>query len=691
MPETLLAIITLITLCGGSMQALSAPIVEFAASDQPTIEVFASEKRATPVSRRLYGQFAEHLYENVYFGMWAQILRNPGFEPGRYFTSEGETDLENRLKWREDFMGVPGQFTSYKSGAAYYWNTYGKGDISYAPSADRINSDSAQSIEIRSLESPEAGIQQAVFLPTHRTGDYKLTIWVKSTCPSLHASICTDKGKELGGADIKIAKQGWQQHTVNISIPTRNLERGQVFLFTIGTAHPGTILLDQCVLFPADNLKGFDREIVRLLKDAKLPLLRFPGGNFVSGYHWKEGIGPVDERPMRNNPAWNHEEYNHVGTDEWMAFCKLVGCEPMICVNAGNGTPEEAADWVEYCNGDISTKYGALRAKNGHPKPYGVKLWEIGNELWGGWQIGHCSPEEYADRYAAFHAAMSKRDPSIQFIALGQDTGWDGPVLAKDAGIIRSISTHRLIGGGIPGDVPLDKLYTSLVCYPVWCEQDFRNMLKQMSDSGVKDPRIAITELMTFCSTPGQPEVRSLTEVPFYTGFVNMGVRMDGLIELITRTALVNHGAGIRKERERVFVDPIYYASRLYATQSGRWPVRIRIAAPQISQESIGGLPAIEGASCLDGVALLDDSGKELNLLITNRYADRPVTASIRVDGFTPGAQALAQCVGGDFMVANSFENQDKVSLATSRTIYKTGMQHTFPPCSLTCITFHCD
>ncbi len=666
------------------------PLVEFIKGDQPRIEVFAAEKRSTPVSRHLYGQFAEHLFDNVYFGMWAQLLRNPGFEPAKYFGNAGKDDLERRLQWREGIYGMPDQLESYKNGAAYYWVRFGKGDITYLPSNDKVNSDSAQKIEIKSLETPEAGIQQPTFLPTHRTGKYEVSIWAKGTCKSLRFTIRTTDGKELGGAEIKLTQPDWKQYKTSFSIDRKGLQKGQPVVFAIGVKEPGTVLLDQCMLFPADHMKGFDPDIIKWLREAKLPLLRFPGGNFVSGYHWKEGIGPIDQRPMRNNCAWNHEEYNHVGTDEWLTFCELVGCEPLICVNAGDGTPEEAADWVEYCNGDVTTKYGALRSKNGHPKPYGVKIWEVGNELWGDWQIGHCSPETYADRYKAFHDAMLARDPSIHLIGNGQNPWYNRPVIEKHADILSSLSTHCLIGNGVPEGTPSDKVYIGLVSFPIFCEGDVLEMLKQMSDGGVKDPKIALTEMMIYTGKPGQPNCDSLAEIPYYTGMINMGIHLDGKLEMITRSALVNHGAGLRKIREYVFANPVYYANKLYSTQSGRWPVHIKITGPHYDFEELPTLPAVKDASYLDAVALLDDSGKELNLLVTNRHPHKSLSTQIALDGFSPASEVRVRSLSGtDYMQGNTYEEPEQVTLKERSTAWNKGMTYLFPPSSLTCLTFH--
>jgi len=172
---------------------------------------------------------------------------------------------------------------------------------------------------------------------------------------------------------------------------------GKPVWFCIGLAQPGRCQLDQITLFPSDALaQGFDPDVVRLWKESGVNILRFPGGNYVSGYHWKDDIGPRDKRFTNKNVAWNDVDQHQVGTDEHISFCRLIGAEPMICVNAGNGTAEEAADWVEYCNGGPQTKWGKVRAENDFPKPYNVKFWEIGNELWGDWQIGYCSSTEYA-------------------------------------------------------------------------------------------------------------------------------------------------------------------------------------------------------------------------------------------------------------------------------------------------------
>jgi len=666
-----------------------SPLVEFV-QGEPCIEVFAAEKSQTSASRYLYGKFSEHLWSNVYNGMWAQILHNTGFEPGKYFSHGDEDDRERRLGWTEYATGLKGLVESYKDGVAFGWAKYGDGDATYSLDTDRVNSDTSQKVVVRSLKSPEVGVQQPIYLPLHRTNKYELSVWVKGSAKNLYIAIRTIDGRQLGKAEITGVTPEWKKHTARLDIDRQGIERGQALVLTLGIREPGTLWLDQCFLFPTDHRSGFDPDIIRMLRDSKLPLLRFPGGNFASGYHWQDGIGPIDRRPIRMNPAWSHDEPNHVGTDDWLKFCELVGCEPLICVNAGNGTPEEAAAWVEYCNGSKDTKYGALRAENGHPKPYNVKLWEIGNELYGSWQIGHCTPEEYAERYERFYKAMSAVDPTIKFIANGQYPEWNAPIIERNAKILRSLSIHCLMGEPIPAEADPEAVFRSYMALPVWFEGYLRSLGKQMADGGVADPHIALTELQMFTKKRELPTNQTMTEALFYAGMVNTGIRLDGLLELITHSALVNHGAGLRKDHEIVFANPVHWAHNLYSTQPGERPVRVRISSPQFSVERLHDLPAVENVSYLDAVALLDKSGDHLVLLVTNRHPTDALTAEIALNDFAHNSEVSVQTLAGHYMGRNSWEKPNEVAAkkSTARTGAKC-LTYAFPAASLTCLTFH--
>ena len=186
----------------------------------------------------------------------------------------------------------------------------------------------------------------------------------------------------------------------------------------IGTGD-GIFYIGVVSLMPANNVEGFRADMIRPLKELKSGMYRWPGGNFVSGYEWLDGIGDIDKRPPRYDYAWNTVEYNDVGTDEFLTLCRLLGIDPYICVNAGLGDAHSAANWVEYVNGSVDTPMGKLRAQNGHPEPYNVKWWGIGNEMYGQWQLGHMYIDHYVLKHNMFAKAMRKVDPTIEIVASG--------------------------------------------------------------------------------------------------------------------------------------------------------------------------------------------------------------------------------------------------------------------------------
>jgi alpha-N-arabinofuranosidase len=193
---------------------------------------------------------------------------------------------------------------------------------------------------------------------------------------------------------------------------------------------------------PEDNVDGFRQDVLGLLKELKSPVYRWPGGNFVSGYDWKDGIGDPDKRPPRKNPAWRGVEANDVGIHEFMRFCELLDTEPFIAVNAGLGGMEEARQEVEYCNGSAETPMGKWRAENGHPEPWKVPWWSIGNEMYGGWQLGHMSTEEFVKKNNRFADAMRSVDADIKLIAVGDVGPWDEMIMANCSDHMDLISEH---------------------------------------------------------------------------------------------------------------------------------------------------------------------------------------------------------------------------------------------------------
>ena len=228
----------------------------------------------------------------------------------------------------------------------------------------------------------------------------------------------------------------------------------------------GTLRVGAVSLMPADNIKGFRADTMALMKEMDCKILRMPGGNFISGYDWKNTIGDPDKRPPVIDPQWKFPQPNDVGVDELLQMCWIIGVEPYWCINTGFGEPRSGAELVEYVNGAATTEWGAKRAANGHPEPYRVKYWNIGNEMYGHWQLGHMSLDQYTIKHNLFADAMRKVDPSIyivvpggfvdemttgqgimvdsgsRLVEYGSERDWAGGMLAKSWGKFDALATH---------------------------------------------------------------------------------------------------------------------------------------------------------------------------------------------------------------------------------------------------------
>lgn len=182
-----------------------------------------------------------------------------------------------------------------------------------------------------------------------------------------------------------------------------------------GSFHVGTVSL-----MPADNVQGFHAGMIRLYKEAGFKMAKWPGGNFVSAYDWYDGLGDRDKRPPRRQAMWSDRvEPNDVGLHEFMAFCRLLDAEPYLAINSGFGDARLAAEEVEYCNGSADTRLGKLRAQNGDPAPFNIRLWCIGNEMYGPWQFGHMSLDQYWVKHNYIVEAMKAVDPGIKVTVSG--------------------------------------------------------------------------------------------------------------------------------------------------------------------------------------------------------------------------------------------------------------------------------
>lgn len=719
--QLILSLLSLtLTQGGGAHAAVLRRFVQTANPGQATLVVHTNERATHPIPRFITGKFAEHLGWNIYNGMDAQILRNPTFAEypfwngqmtpdgvTRFHTDDNRINEElrrqaTRFGWPDSEL--PGLVRSRADALACFWTRIG------SPDQVRVSPDTgpqggrAQRVEVAAAEQ---GVAQWIWLPLHRQREYEFELLVRSPEVSgLVVALSLTAGSEaLASARVQGLGKEWKKLRGRLTVPT-TAPADAPYQFRITADNPGQFVLRHAFLRPMDHVAGADPDVIRLLKESRLPLLRWPGGNFVSAYHWEEGIGPVERRPTRPNYAWGAVEPNTFGTDEFIAFCRAVGCEPMICVNAGTGTPEEAARWIEYCNGPATSPMGQVRAANGHPEPFQVRFWEVGNELWGRWQANWTTARGYADRYQAFAKAMRAADPTIHLSACGAPAmwgkDWNDTLISQVGSSLKTITDHPLIGGNVPSTTDPLAVYRDFMAVPEVLGRKWEMLQTSMSEAGIVEPRLAVTELQLFAhlappadgaaplrltreTLPGQA---SITEAIYNILVYHTAVRMSPFVEMITHSATVNHGGGLRKERERVYANPCHYAQGAFAVFAGATPVAVEIHTSL--EEAPLVLPdlkkATEGVSysTIDALAALAPDGTTL-MSIVHRGSAGPIQLQVQIPGLQPPRVAEVFTLAADApWKGNSLERPEQVRPTLSEAaLQEGGIPLTLPPYSL--------
>jgi DUF1680 family protein/alpha-L-arabinofuranosidase len=389
--------------------------------------VIDANKTAEPISKYIYGQFIEHLGRCIYGGLWAEMLEDRKF----YYAI-----TDDYKPWGTD-SAPRWNAGQYKYLKASPWKVIGP--------AGTVTMDANKPYVGRHTpvvhlpgDGKEAGISQeglAIVKGKGYTG--RIILAGDAEAAPIVVRIVPDGDNPI---DINIDGISGEFKTHNLGFASP-VSSENTRLEIIGRGK-GTFRIGTLSLMPADNIKGWRSDVVILLKELNSPVYRWPGGNFVSGYNWRDGIGPRDKRPPRKNPAWKGIEHDDVGIDEYMELMELIRAEAYIAVNTGRGTVEETAAEVEYCNGDINTPMGKLRAENGHPEPYKVKWWAVGNEMYGSWQIGHIPLTEYVKKHNKMAEAIWKVDPNAKLVAVGNVGEWSKAMLRTCADYMTLLSEH---------------------------------------------------------------------------------------------------------------------------------------------------------------------------------------------------------------------------------------------------------
>ncbi len=414
--------------------------------EAPVAARLDASKVSEPISNYDFGMFIEHLGNIINHGLWSEMLDDRKFyypvdsvEPKEPAGPPTRTRFLRMKKWRP--VG-PDQFVVMDHDHPYV------GD---------------QSPRIDLESTTPHGIQQSG-LALRQAKVYTGRV-VLAGSPGAKVGVSLIWGPnpvDRQAIAISMLHGSYAKFNLKFTAPA-DTDEGRLEIVGTGS---GSFHVGAVSLMPADNLHGFRPDTTGLLGQLNSGFYRLPGGNFISGYDWRDAIGDPDLRPPTWDYAWNVMQPNDVGIDEFMVLCQLLKVDPYITVNAGFGDDRAAADLVEYANGSTKTRFGALRAANGHPEPYHVKYWNVGNEPYGDWQLGRTALRYFVLKHNAFAKAMRRVDPSITIVAsgampdqmtvtnsarlatgktqaeYGTDGDWTGGLLAKSWGYFEGLSDH---------------------------------------------------------------------------------------------------------------------------------------------------------------------------------------------------------------------------------------------------------
>ncbi len=417
---------------------------------------------------------------------------------------------------------------------------------------------------------------------------------------------------------------------------------------------------------PLADSEGCRKDVLAALKKLDMTVMRYPGGNFASGYHWLDGVGPADKRRAMIDLAWRSVETNKFGTDEYIKLCRKMNWSPMLTVNLGTGTPEEARNWLEYCNSPGGTHFSDMRTENGFSEPHNVKLWCLGNEMDGHWQIGHTPAEQYAVLAGQAAGMMKDLDPSIELTACGTSAfdlptylDWDCKVLEYLGDKIDYISIHRYVGnkendtmeylaaaGSIDRQIEetdatcrfvqarrrsKKRIYLSFDEWNVW----YKNMISD--GKGERAPHLL-------------EEIYNLEDALAAAGFLNSFIRHADCVRIANLSQAVNVIAPVMTRGKEILLQSTYYVFEMFSKRREGLSL-----IPIIKSQSYQTKSNIE-ASYADASAVL--SGGILHSFVINRSMAEKMTVKMEISGAGISSLKNAELLtGNDPKDSNTFEN----------------------------------
>lgn len=442
---------------------------------------------------------------------------------------------------------------------------------------------------------------------------------------------------------------------------------------------------------PLSDADGFRRDVLDGTRKLNVTQLRWPGGNFSSNYHWKDGIGPRDQRPPRLEMAWGTVESNRFGTHEFLKYSEKVGAEPYFCTNLGTGSWEEAQQWVEYCNSSADTAMTRLRKQNGRAEPWKIKFWGLGNEMDGPWQMGHKNADDYG-KFALEAAKLMKwTDPNIKLVAAGsslfaQGTDWIDwnrtvleylkrhadylalhtyvenrandyyEFLASSRNIdLRTKTTEGVINAALSTEPRSKKIYIAWDEYNVW----YRARGAQQRGRRILEERYNLEDALVIAT------------------FLNSFINHSHIVKMANMAQLVNVIAPMFTNEKGMFLQTIYYPLQLIANNSKGKALELLSKAPTYESKNYGDVSYLDSSACLDNDTLI------LNLV--NRHRDQPLEVDFELqDKQFSGPVEVAEVNGPDIKAENDFGVTKVQTVTRSTRAEGRRLHYSLPPHSYT-------
>ena len=629
------------------------------------------------IPETLFGSFLEPIGHSTYGGLWAEVVENPSFEAGLWSAGNVERMLHDRPELRRaSQLGLP---IPWEPLDGHQGNRY------LPVRGNAGNSD--QSLLIMSLPDAEVGVSQRVYLPVHRELQYTGSLMIKHLRGPADVRISLrrhgHREEVLASSAVVADKAEWTRFPFSLSLAPGAVSHLEPVDLVISLQNDARAQIDNVSLVPADAVKGMDPDVVSMARDLQSPLVRF-GGNFTSAYRWEDGIGPTDHRVSVINPSWGIPEYNTFGTDEFLQFCRLIHAEPQIALNLGTGTPSEQADWVRYVNKQWNEGRGGL-------------LWELGNELWGDFQIGYPSLQRIAAVTLANSHAVREVDPHARLIATGGDednfSAWNAQQLSNPRGTFNLLSTHFVVTDRVQLQTPSDEFRSmAALALPWGLAGKMHDIVAQTASAGHPDTRVAFTEWLMVSESHAGPHFTNLGGALFAGGFLNMVMRNSDAVIVSDMTGILEFG-GIWKKRAQVYGAPAYWVLREYATRHPHWLMEVSTDSPSYSiAQGITRLPEIKDVPYLDCAATEPEQRTSVILTCVNRNLTTPLTAEIDMNGLTgTNGQVDISTITGDSLLAENDEIAPRRIVpanSTGRVEPNKAFRHTFPNASVTILQF---